>query len=86
MKTLIRRIMLGYAVITICVLMSYSPIYSVSVLAATSLGTGVFMVFGTAYTLIVDKPIGKIMAPLLYPQKNSALSASAREVAAGLGL
>lgn len=84
MRTLIRRILLGSAVIAICILMSYIPIYSLPVLAATSLGTGVLMVFGTAYSLVVEKPIGKIMAPLFYPDKSSSLSA--QEIAAGLGL
>ena len=84
MRTLIRRILLGYAVIIICVLMSYIPIYSLPVLAATSLSTGALMVFGTAYSLVVDKPIGKIMAPLFYPDKSSSLSA--HEMAASLGL
>ena len=85
MKTLFRRIILGYAVIAICVIMSYSPMYSISVLTAASLATGVFMVFGTAYSLTVDKPIGKIMAPLFFPER-SGLSASQASIAAALGL
>ena len=84
MKKLIRRIVMGYAVIAICIAMSYIPIYSIPVLAATSLGTGVFMVFGTAYSLVVEKPVGRIMAPLFYPDKSSVISS--HELAAGVGL
>ena len=69
MKTLLKRIAMGYVVIMICIIMSYIPIYSIPVLLATSLSTGSIMVLGTGYTLIVEKPIGKVMGELLYPDK-----------------
>jgi|GEM_PF-2268798 len=74
MRTLIKRLAAGYVVIAACILMSYIPMYSIPVLVATSLGTGVLMVVGTAFSLVVERPIGEIMTPLFYPERSRTLS------------
>lgn len=82
-RTLIKRLAAGYVVIATCILMSYIPMYSIPVLVATSLGTGVLMVVGTAFSLVVERPLGKILVPLFYPERSRSLSMDV--MAAGLG-
>ena len=75
MKALVKKLAMGYVIIAICILMSYNSLYSIPVLVASAMSTGIFMVFGTAYSLVVDVPLGKIMAPLFYPDRSAAITA-----------